>query len=665
MIRKSLIAALVSVALAGTGSAALAAQAKARIPNATPAKIKKVLKPVKRTDTLLTDEDLWWLFWDEEELDYWDLPDVFDDPALAFETVYDALPGSWIESGYFEVTGLDAPAAISVTGGEYSMDDADYTSVPDVVSNGAWIKLVLLTPDEFGKSATMQLRIGNQPYTFQAANITETDLASLDEMFEDPSGELLLKDGEVELDRDTTTPLVLQDDSPDNVLFKLKAGIDADLDNASGTANLFFEPLEDCEMETVAYYTPAGKRSTLLRLMRGNTDARFDDADSLLPINDPSSSVDKSSFTALSGNQNTKVEVQSNQSRTKLANPSEEDAYETWVKEGMTTVKQVGGGTTRANRFAEVGSLYGGETASFSRKGELRQVRLGSLKGDQKIAGDPLPLDFLARDAKVPNLNGTVTRLQGGTLLAAIKAELDKQFGGNGSISFDESRGLATYTVGGKSYRFVPLGSALVQMSTPTTKASPARVKRNRFAAANTASTAAGAFNLVAQGIQITLAGGLGYFSDFASAVKNYDPNGSVRLQAEGVVRITMGGVDYAVLPGSEATPSTVKNSPAILFTGPSGLAFRDRDGMVQNLYAAAGDINAVLLTARQFDPKAAVASQPDGSVEVAMGGGVFRLRPAIKLGNPPADKAGSNFWQDGANIYLRYSDGKVQGFGM
>lgn len=663
--RKTLLCAALALALSGAPLHGLSAQAltppaksqqvKVKI------KVKKAAKPIKRDEL-----DDWWLYWDEEELDYWDLPDVFDDPALAFESVYDALPGSWIESGYFEVNGLDAPAEISVIGGEYSLDDNDYTSTPDVVVNGAWVKLLVLTPDAYGSATTAQLKIGDQVYTFQAINITETDLASLDEMFEDPSGELTLMDGEVELDQDTTAPLVIQDNSPENVLFKLKSGISADVDNGSGTANLLFQPQGDCEMETVAYYTAEGKRSTLLRLMRGNTDVRFDDGDSLLPINDPSTKTQSNGFTALSGGKDTKIEIQSDQRRTKLTGPTEEDVYEAWIKEGNADVKQIGGGTVATrNRFAEVGKLYGGETASFSRKGDLRQIRLGSLKGDQKIAGDPLPLSYLAKDAKVPNLNGSVTRLQGAPLLSAIKTELDKLFGAVGNLTFDETRGIASYTAGGKTYRFVPLGSAVVQMSTPVAKASRNRARLNRFAATNAASTAAGAFNLVAQGIQITLAGSLGYFADLDKAVKSYDAGASIRLQAEGVIRISMGGVDYAVLPASEVTPTAVKNAPAILFSGPSGLAFRDREGGVQNLFAAAGDINAVILAAQKFDPKAAVASQDDGSVLVALLGKSFRLRPDIKLTQPPAGRADENFWQDGNNLYVRYPDGKVQGFGL
>ncbi len=664
--RKTAICLALAIALGATSTPGLSAQVLTNAAKSQQIKVKvkfkKASKPVKRDE----EADDWWLYWDEEDLDYWDLPDVFDDPALAFETVYDALPGSWIESAYFEVSGLDAPAEISVVGGEYSLDDNDYTNAPDIAVNGAWIKLLLLTPDAYGNAATVQLTIGDQVYSFQAVNITETDLASLDEMFEDPSGELVLKDGEVELDKDTSAPLVIQDASPENVLFKLKGGVNADVDNGSGTANLRIQPQEDCELETVAYYTPEGKRSTLLRLMRGNTGVSFDDSDSLLPVNDPSTKSQNGGFTALSGSKDTRIEIQSDQRKTKLTTPTEEDVYEAWIKEGSADVKQVGGGATgKRNSFAEVGKVYGGETASFSRKGDLRQIRLGSLKGDQKIAGDPLPLSYLAKDAKVPNLNGNIPRLQGAGLLSIIRVELDKLFGASGNLTFDESLGVATYTLAGKTYRFVPLGSAVVTMTSPVAKASRNRARLNRFAAANAASTAAGAFNLAAQGIQITLAGSLGYFADLDKAVKSFDAGGSIQLQAEGVIRIRMGGTDYAVLPASEVTSTSVKNSPTILFSGPSGLAFRDRDGGVQSLFAAAGDLNALVLAAQKFDPKAAVANQSDGTVLVALQGKSFRLTPSIKLTLPPAGHADDNFWQDGNSLYLRYPDGKVQGFGL
>lgn len=629
--------------------------------------IKAAGKRFAEDDDTLTDE------WDDlldEELDFWDFPDVFDDPTLSFEPVDDALPGSWIESGFFEITGLSAPATISIIGGEYSVDESDYTSLPGEVVNGTWVKVSLLTPDAFGAAASAQLKIGNQIYTFEVANITETDLASLDEMFEDISDEFELVEGEVVLEKDTTAPLVVKDNTADNILFKMKTGVDTDIDNTSGTANLRFHANNDSDLETVAYFRPDGTRSTLMRLMRGNTDVSFDDADSLLPINDPNSSTQKGSFTALNGTPSTKVEIQSDQRTTRQAKPTEEDVFETWVKEGNANIQQIGSsGTVRKrNAFAAANTVYSGETASFSRKGDLRQIRLGSLKGDQNIPGDPLSLGYLAHDAKVPNLNGNISRLQGASLLSLVKASLDASFAGNGSIAFDESRGLVTYTLGTKTYRFVPLGSALIDLPAPTVKVaarSRNKARLNRFAATSAGSTAAGAFNLAAQGIQLTMAGTLGYFADLEKALKGIDPAGTLQLQAEGVIRIGMGGADYVVIPASEVTQTATKNAPTFLFSGPSGLAFRDRDGGIQTLFAAPADISALLIAARQFDPKATVATQPDGSVQVALQGNNFQLKPSLKLSAPPADKAHLNLWQENNSIFLRYPDGKVQGFGL
>ncbi|MBS4098208.1 MAG: hypothetical protein KGZ83_15380 [Sulfuricella sp.] len=651
-------------------AATLAAPSMAATPQAAPhplqAKVKKTVTANRFADdsTQVDDGPL------DEDIDFQDFPDVFDDPALAFEPVYDALPGSWIESGFFEVTGLSAPQPISIVGGEYSMDEGDYTAAPSEVVNGAWIKVSLLTPDDFGATATAQLKIGDQVYTFQAVNITETDLASLDDMFEESSSDLQLVGGEVLLEKDIAAPLVIKDNTLDNVLFKMKNGVDTDIDNTSGTANLKFHANDDSDLETVAYFKADGKRSTLMRLMRGNTDVNFDAANSLLPINDPGSAAQKGSFTALNGTPSSKVEIQSDQRKTRQTKPTEEDVYEAWVKEGSANIQQIGSsGTVRKlNSFAAANSIYAGETASFSRQGDLRQIRLGSLKGDQNLAGDPLPLDFLAHDTKVPNLEGNVSRLQGATLLAAVKSSLDAKFGGTGGISFDETRGLVTYTLAGKIYRFIPLGSALVNLpvTTATVAArSRSKARLNRFAASNAGSTAAGAFNLAAQGIQLTMAGTLGYFSDLDKAVKAIDPAGKLQLQVDGVIRIAMGGADYVVIPASEVTPTNVKSTPAFLFSGPSGLAFRDRDGGLQTLFAATGDISALLIAARQFDPKAAVVPQPDGTVQVALLGASFQLKPRLKLSAPPADKAQLNLWQENNSIFLRYPDGKVQGFDL
>jgi len=600
-------------------------------------------------------------------LDFEDASDVFEDPLSAFEEVSDALPGSWIESGYFEVNGLLAPSSISIVGGEYSIDDGDYTSQPGSVVNAAWVKVSLVTPDAYGASASAQISIGGQSYAFRVSNITETDLASLDDMFDGPGSELQLVNGEVELAVDTAGPLVVKDNSPENILFKLKSGIQTDIDNSSGTANLKIRSSEDSELETVAYFKPDGKRSTLMRLVRGSTDVSFDNAGSLLPINDPTSNSVPGSFAALNGTSNTKVAIQSDQRKVKQAKPSAEDVYEAWIKEGSAAFQQIGStGTVRqGNRFAATDTIYAGETAAFGRKGDLRQIRLGSLKGDQKIAGDPLPLDFLAAGTKIPNLNGNVARLQG-SLLSAVKVSLDASFGGAGSITFDEARGLVTYAINGKTYRFVPLGRALVDLPATVAKAvarSPGQARLNTFAATNTASTAGGAFNLAALGIQLTMAGSLGYFADFDKALKAADPGGKLRLQAEGVIRITLGGDDYVVIPASEVSLGSVKNAPAFVFTGPSGLAFRDRDGAVQTLYAGPGDISALKIAARQFDKLATVATQPDGTVNMTLSGNGFNLKPGLKLGSPPMDKSNLNLWPGSNSFFLRYPDGKAQEF--
>ena len=607
----------------------------------------------------------------EDAADPQDAPDVFDDPALAFESVTDALPGSWIESGYFEVNGLLAPSPISIVGGEYSLDDGDYTAKPGEVVNGTWVKISLQSPEAYGASAAARVSFGGQTYAFEVSNITETDLGSLDDMFDGPSSDLQLVNGEVEVDADTATPLVVKDDSPENILFKLKNGVLADIDNASGTANLKIRSNEDSELETVAYQKADGKRSTLMRLVRGSTDVGFDDADSLLPINDPNTNVVAGSFAALNGGANTRIAIQSDQRKTRQVKPTEEDVYEAWIKEGSANLQRVSNNapTQKSNHFAAASAILAGETASFNRAGDLRQIRLGSLKGDQNIAGDPLPLTFLAPDAKVPNLNGSVSRLQGSSLLSAVKTSLDASYGGVGEITFDATRGLVTYTFAGKTYRFVPLGRALVDLPVPVAKKGAVRsrsqTRLNTFAAGNLASTAGGAFTLAASGIQLTMAGSLGYFADFDKAVKVLDPAGKLRLQAEGVIRITLGSDDYVVVPASEVTASSVKNAPGFLLTGPSGLAFRDRDGAVQTLYAGPGDIAALQVTARQFDKAATVATLPDGRVSLALNGARLSLKPSLRLSTPPPDKASLNLWPGDNSFFLRYPDGKTQEFGL
>ena len=64
------------------------------------------------------------------------IPNTF---SLADQT--DVAQGTLVQSNAFTVTGIDAPAAIGVTGGEYSIDGGSYTSSPGTVSSGQTVRV--------------------------------------------------------------------------------------------------------------------------------------------------------------------------------------------------------------------------------------------------------------------------------------------------------------------------------------------------------------------------------------------------------------------------------------------------------------------------------------------------------------------------------------------
>ena len=64
------------------------------------------------------------------------VPNTF---SLADQT--DVAQGTLIQSIAFTVTGIDAPTAIGVTGGEYSIDGGSYTSSPGTVSSGQTVRV--------------------------------------------------------------------------------------------------------------------------------------------------------------------------------------------------------------------------------------------------------------------------------------------------------------------------------------------------------------------------------------------------------------------------------------------------------------------------------------------------------------------------------------------
>lgn len=322
-----------------------------------------------------------------------------------------------------------------------------------------------------------------------------------------------------------------------------------------------------------------------------------------------------------------------------------------FVESGESEYRTVGSGAAAG---LGSGSVFAGETANFNAAGDLAQVRLGSLDGDLSLPGDPLAnLANVDAGVVVPQLQGKVARLGGGSLLDSIRSQLDSAFSANGnsSISFDAASGLIRYRLNGAEARFIPLGNPLITA--------------NSFAATSASQVAAGTFTLIDRGVQLTLAGTLGYFNDFNAAIKAGDPAGKVVLKASGALWIDLLGSQYVVQPGAMAQDSGITGQPAVLAAADGMLSFRDSLGGTQTLFPTIADAPALESTLRTADPTATVQLAGNGTATAGINRGNYTLRPQYQLQTMPPAHAQERWWLDGGTVYYALPSGKVQGFAV
>lgn len=86
--------------------------------------------------------------------------------TFSFAPVTDAEPGATVTSAAITVSGLEGPAAISVTGGLYSINEGAFIATPGTVDNGNTVRLRLTASAQFSTPVAASLSIGSQQGTF-------------------------------------------------------------------------------------------------------------------------------------------------------------------------------------------------------------------------------------------------------------------------------------------------------------------------------------------------------------------------------------------------------------------------------------------------------------------------------------------------------------------
>ena len=297
--------------------------------------------------------------------------------------------------------------------------------------------------------------------------------------------------------------------------------------------------------------------------------------------------------------------------------------------------------------------VYRGENTRLDALGNLSQIALGSLDGLNQVPGDPLPVQ-IDRDpgTKIPVLEGSLPRFDNAVSLLDIVGDQIKLALGDttGQLSYDRTTGVITYMLGNTAYRLIALGDVLVDL--------------NQFAAASAAASAGGAYALASRGIQLSLSGALGYFSDLQTAVRASDTNGALNLKPTGAIEALFGGGRYVVMPGLSASlPSNPNPLPGFESDASGYAVFRDHLGTLQTLYPAFLDVDTLNSTSRTAEPTAVLTNNGDGTVTADIAGQRLLLRPEYPVISIPTGHEADPYWQDNGLIYLRNSDESAQGF--
>ena len=611
-----------------------------------------------------------------------------------FPAVTDATPGSIHTSASRSLSGVSASATGTVTcpagdthcGAIITSDGVPTTYLANPTASfpvhlGDSVQFQLTAPGTYNSSVTATMTIsglagtasftvatGNSPYVPTPSPPTPpiitpvgptTPVTNPDTVFSNgsSSGATVDGNGAVILPGTPGLTLTLNRNTPQNVAIKPPVNVPVVITNAKG---------EGIKL------TGLGSDTTIVTRKVGNT-VQIEVALGTARIEPTSNNVSIPLATTPGQNVAT-LQTPSSGTPGSLLVRRDTQTISTFIENGkMIYVIQAGpDGVANANVFAAETAnngiaIYSGETAGFSNQGSLSKIRLGSLDGDRNLPGDPLTssdpdsqLPTTAPGVIVPQLNGGLSRLDGEPITEDIRRQLDQAFGlagDNSSLSFDPASGVVTYRVGpvdGKTYegRFMPVGELLVALS---------GFSDNGFGATNPAQAVSGAFDLSNRGVQLTLSSALGYFTELKSAVKQSDPAGSMLLQANGVLAITLKNELYFTQPGYLVQPGAVTGAPSVEMDGAGLLTFRDSKGSVQTLYPVLGDGEALKTILRAIDPQATLEPLGNGEAKATVGLQEFRLQPQYKMNPLNLPHLYDQWWLDGGYFYYTLPNGRSQ----
>lgn len=106
--------------------------------------------------------------------------------AFTFTAVQGALPNTAINSNSITVTSISEPVSISISGGQYSINNSDFTATAGTVSAGQSVKVQVTSSNTPSTAVSAVLTIGGVSATFTVTSVADTAPATAEIYFPTP-----------------------------------------------------------------------------------------------------------------------------------------------------------------------------------------------------------------------------------------------------------------------------------------------------------------------------------------------------------------------------------------------------------------------------------------------------------------------------------------------
>lgn len=560
--------------------------------------------------------------------------DTTPDPFSFLESRNTA-PEELIMSEAIVVRGINTRTPITISDGEYSINNGPWTSSAGTVGLGNVIRVRLTAPAAFASSRSTTLTIGDVSATFTVNTRSFTAVSAPTQVFTNPQTAEVTDDGFIRFRTVPGEPIQFAPNALPNAVIRIDDR--QTLPVTFGTATLRYTPASDSTRLQVQTINGAPG----LVPIAGRVAIEAPTAQSTIPVvGDDSGSASLQTSSA-----NTRVITGRNDDRNVVI---------AITSGGKVTYRN----PSRTRALPTSFDVYPGEAVIADESGNASQVRLGSFAQDESATGDLIAnLPNTATTLQVPYVAGTSSRFGernwGDLIGQAITETL--ALGTYQSLS-QNSRGVLTLTTSSGIYRFLPVGNLGIAESA---------ISDSR--AVSVTEIAANLMAILDQNLSFAVAPATDY-ADLATAIQAISPGASLEILGDGVLLATIDGTSYIAQPAAATTAGSTEHCPGFV-TENNHLALCDSSGRRQLLNAAFADTDTLRDTFRTelSVPDLSVTNMGNnGTYAANISGTTYTLVPEIVLTSPPSEQDGQLWWIDeNGKIFIRYPNGSAQGFAL